>query len=249
MSISSTVYRMVPFLLPRVAAVHPAIGIGLAVAPLVVKLLSRTAASSNVSSAQRRRAAISPPVRLSSGLCATCNDQVYSTTGPLAFPIRCANCRRPAVVLDGSNIAHWNSPDFQLETVLTLCLALRRKRRDFVCFFDRSAWRHVGAKYGEAVQAAFCELLNGSKSFVRSGYADPDILRTARGTRSLIVSDDQFNTPSLRKRFPFLNDTKQRHRRVVRGVIVRGRLLVHALDIEVKIETDVAKALALMLKD
>lgn len=132
---------------------------------------------------------------------------------------------RPVIVVDGSNVMHWQGdvPTFEaLDLVLSDLSA-----RGFVphVFFDANvgyklAGRHVGAR-----DLARALALPPSQIFVAPSRtpADPLLIAHALRVRARIVSNDRFR--DWRDDFPALGD---------KGVLVPGRLLGERVDLRLE---------------
>ncbi len=98
------------------------------------------------------------------------------------------------VVVDGSNVMHWNGGEPRLETVLEVLAYLRWQGRTPGIVFDANAGYKIAGKYLH--DGSFAKRLGLPQDRVmvvpKGTPADPYILTAARDLGACIVSNDRF---------------------------------------------------------
>lgn len=100
----------------------------------------------------------------------------------------------PHVVIDGSNVMHWNGEVPQLDTLRDVIAALRVQGYQTGVIFDANAGYKFGDHYLD--DRHFAKLLNLSNERVlvvaKGAPADPTILSAARDLGAKVISNDRF---------------------------------------------------------
>lgn len=98
------------------------------------------------------------------------------------------------VVVDGSNVMHWNGKQPQIATVREVIAALRAKGYQPGVIFDANAGYKIGDRYLD--DQDFAKLLNLPSARVlvvnKGEPADPTILAAARELGARVVTNDRF---------------------------------------------------------
>lgn len=128
-----------------------------------------------------------------------------------------------AVVVDGNNLCFEDSRFIGLTALVPVCEALRRER-DVTVVFDRSIetrWHLSHDRLAASLPGATVHVARSRDS------ADELILDAARDSYAVVLSNDRFGE--------FRDKDAVRDRRLVRHDILRGRVSVPDLDIDVSL--------------
>lgn len=100
----------------------------------------------------------------------------------------------PWVLIDGSNVMHWNGGEPQLATVLEVMAALRLRGFRMGVVFDANAGYRLGGRHMDDAHMARLLGLPEQRVLVapKGTPADPILLQTARDLRARIVSNDRY---------------------------------------------------------
>lgn len=113
-----------------------------------------------------------------------------------ARPKRKRGVKGPQVVIDGSNVMHWNGQEPDIATLKEVIAELRAQGCEIGVIFDANAGYKLQNRYLD--DRRFAKLLKLPKDrvlVVNSGEpADPTILSAARDLGAKVVTNDRFRT-------------------------------------------------------
>ncbi len=100
----------------------------------------------------------------------------------------------PHVVIDGSNVMHWNGETARLDTLREVIATLRIQGYQTGVIFDANAGYKLGGSYLD--DRHFAKLLDLSNERVlvvgKGAPADPTILSAARELRAKVITNDRY---------------------------------------------------------
>lgn len=160
-------------------------------------------------------------------------------------PIQINRSNIQMVVLDGLNICGWSSTDElqpDIAILLTLCISLAEDKLPFICFFDANTRHIFRDKLSVKDEDIYVDLIRNFKSshFIEvpgRTQADDFILQKADSENGYILSNDQFR--DNRKKHLWLSD----ERRLLKGTVANGNIMVPGLQLDLRIRKDIQKAL------
>lgn len=131
---------------------------------------------------------------------------------------------RKSVVVDGSNVMHWNGGTPKLETLQEIVRHMVKRGYHVTVIFDANAGYKIASRYMRADE--FARRLGLPKDSVRvmdrGQPADPFLFETAKRQRSRILSNDRFRD-WLEQHPDLAQDGK-----VIRGGYDNGKLWMQA---------------------
>lgn len=129
---------------------------------------------------------------------------------------------RSSVVIDGSNVMHWNGGKPRLETVQELVRQMVKRGYQVTVIFDANAGYKLAERYMRSEELARHLGLPHHRVFVmpRGEPADPLLFEVAKSQRARILSNDRFRD------WQVLHPESTKDSKIIRGGYNDGRLWV-----------------------
>jgi len=142
-------------------------------------------------------------------------------------------------IVDGLNVCKWQELKTSLPILLTLLLELYKKGDTFTCIFD-AVTPHRLREEGLAddlpvyqeLKTAFSEYFTEVTGGIE---ADDIVLSIAHSSNSDVISNDRFRKNKYTDRYPWLESDPKR---LIKGCVVSGNLIVSELSINVPVDKD-----------
>ena len=157
-------------------------------------------------------------------------------SGPLLLSLLCAfaallillqarKTSRNWIVVDGSNVMHWERDTPDIRSVFHVIVALKSEGYEPIVWFDANAGYLIGDRYlGPTPLARMIGLPERQVYIAPKGTpADPLLLKNAVALKARVVTNDRYR--DWEERFPQIRE---------RGFLVRGRMQRDDFELELK---------------